>query len=235
MPGEHRPAARQHRQQRAFTLLEMLTVMVIMVMLMTLGSAAWFQMRRGAELRGAVSTLRTALILGRQQAVTRRRDVMVIFRQEGETNVFYLFEKSGNVTAGGGVGSTSFSDTSGALQSMPVGAQVSNYVCNLSKKAIGMVRTVDPVSGTVLLYNEGTWDTGDEYGWSAHPPYYLPPGIQFASLPADKAIRFTPEGGAGGAGQAVVRILEKQGSPAQGRIVTVYLLTGIVTVTDYQQ
>lgn len=225
------PAGTRGAGRGAFTLLEMLTVMVIIVMLMTLASAAWFQMRRGAELRGAVSTLRTALVLGRQQAVTRRRDVMVIFRQEGETNVFYLFEKSGNVSAGSGP--LSFVDTSGALQSVPTNAQVGNYVCNLTDRGIGLVADVNGAQGVVTLRSPGldvgAWDPGDEYGWAAHLPYYLPPGIKFVG-PLPTGIRFTPDGGGDGAGTVQISIAEKQGNPAQSKLIKVYKLTGVVDV-----
>jgi prepilin-type N-terminal cleavage/methylation domain-containing protein len=67
-----------------FTLLELLVVMGIMVMLMSIATASFFGMRRGAEFRGAVSMVQNAMILARQQAVTKRRTVELTF--EGGTN-----------------------------------------------------------------------------------------------------------------------------------------------------
>jgi len=72
---------------RGFTLIELLVVMGIMVLLMTIGVAGFFGIRRGAEMRAAVSTVRTALMLGRQQAVTKRQKVRVEFVTAGTTNL----------------------------------------------------------------------------------------------------------------------------------------------------
>lgn len=66
-----------------FTLLELLVVMAIMVILMSLGTAGYFGMRRGAEMRGATSIVQTTLMLARQQAVTKRRFVELRFLTNG--------------------------------------------------------------------------------------------------------------------------------------------------------
>jgi len=67
----------QRKRNTGFTLLELLVVMGIMVLLMGIGLTSWFGIRRGAEMRGAVSTVRTTLLLARQQAVTKRAKVTV--------------------------------------------------------------------------------------------------------------------------------------------------------------
>jgi Tfp pilus assembly protein FimT len=67
-----------------FTLLELLVVMGIMIVMMGMGITGYIAIRRGAELRGAVSSVRTTLMLARQQAITKRRTVTVSFR--GGTN-----------------------------------------------------------------------------------------------------------------------------------------------------
>lgn len=81
-----------------FTLLELLVVMGIMVMLMSIGVAGYFGMRRGAEMRGASSMVQTTIMLARQQAVTKRRTVEVNFYQRGETNSIQVMEIVPNVT-----------------------------------------------------------------------------------------------------------------------------------------
>ncbi|MEI6166108.1 MAG: prepilin-type N-terminal cleavage/methylation domain-containing protein [bacterium] len=67
------------RAQLAFTLVELLVVMGLMMMLMVAGLAGYRGMRRGAELRGADSIVRTTLMLARQQAVMKRKSVEVFF------------------------------------------------------------------------------------------------------------------------------------------------------------
>ncbi len=62
-----------------FTLLELLIVMAIMIILMTIAVAGYGGIRRGAAIRGAVMTLRTTLMLARQEAVTKRKTVTVQF------------------------------------------------------------------------------------------------------------------------------------------------------------
>jgi prepilin-type N-terminal cleavage/methylation domain-containing protein len=62
-----------------FTLIELLVVMAIMLSLMGIGALGFFGMRRGMEMRGAISTVRTTLMLARQQAVTKRKPVTVEF------------------------------------------------------------------------------------------------------------------------------------------------------------
>lgn len=71
------------RAKGGFTLLELLVVIGIMVMLMAIAAAGFVGIRRGAEIRGAVMTLRTTLMLARQEAVTKRRAVTVEFIKGG--------------------------------------------------------------------------------------------------------------------------------------------------------
>ncbi len=74
------------RSRFGFTLLELLIVMGIMVLLMSIGVAGFLGIRRGAELRGAVNSVRTTLMLARQQAVTKRCNVVIKFIQVAGTN-----------------------------------------------------------------------------------------------------------------------------------------------------
>lgn len=75
------------KKPNAFTLIELLVVMVIMTLMMTIGVTGYFGIRRGADMRAAVSSIRTSLMLGRQQAVTKRQNVRVEFVTSGETNL----------------------------------------------------------------------------------------------------------------------------------------------------
>lgn len=85
-------------RNKGFTLIELLVVMGIMILLMSIGAAGYFGIRRGAEMRAAVSTVRTALMLGRQQAVTKRQKVRVEFVSAGTTNLVRVsIEQPGGV------------------------------------------------------------------------------------------------------------------------------------------
>jgi len=64
-------------RRSGFTLIELLVVMGIMVLLMGISTLGILGMRRGAELRGAAMSMRTTLMLARQQAVTKRQNVRV--------------------------------------------------------------------------------------------------------------------------------------------------------------
>lgn len=66
-------------RRSGFTLVELLTVMGIMVLLMGISTIGFMGMRRGAEMRGAAMSIRTTLMLARQQAVTKRQNVTVQF------------------------------------------------------------------------------------------------------------------------------------------------------------
>lgn len=85
------------KKPNAFTLIELLVVMFIMALMMTIGVAGYFGIRRGADMRAAISSIRTSLMLGRQQAVTKRQKVRVEFVTAGETNLIrVLIETPGS-------------------------------------------------------------------------------------------------------------------------------------------
>ena len=79
-----------------FTLLELLVVMAIMLLLMTVGIGGYFSMRRGAEMRGAVTSVQTTFMLARQQAVTKRKTVGVNFYTT--SNLLQVVETSSSTT-----------------------------------------------------------------------------------------------------------------------------------------
>lgn len=68
-------------RRNGFTLLEMLVVMGIMVLVMGICAMGFQGIRRGAEVRAGALTIRTTLMLARQQAVTKRHAIRVVFNQ----------------------------------------------------------------------------------------------------------------------------------------------------------
>lgn len=65
--------------------MELLTVMVIMVLMMSIAGVSFFTARQGAEMRGAVRAVQTTISLARQQAVVKRTRYNLTF--VGSTNM----------------------------------------------------------------------------------------------------------------------------------------------------
>jgi prepilin-type N-terminal cleavage/methylation domain-containing protein len=86
------------KSRSGFTLLELLVVMGIMVLLMSISAIGIMGMRRGAEVRGAVMTVRTTMMLARQQAVTKRQNVIVEFYTVGEDNKMVIVQGTARAT-----------------------------------------------------------------------------------------------------------------------------------------
>lgn len=63
--------------------MELITVVAIMGIIMSLSVMSVVGIRRGAEMRSGVSTVRTVLSLSRQHAVTKREKVYVSFLNQG--------------------------------------------------------------------------------------------------------------------------------------------------------
>jgi prepilin-type N-terminal cleavage/methylation domain-containing protein len=63
---------KQNDSRRAFTLIEMLTVMAIMMVMMAFAIINFLQWGRGAAMRGAVLNIKSSLVVTRQWAVTHR-------------------------------------------------------------------------------------------------------------------------------------------------------------------
>lgn len=70
-------AARRWPEQRAITLIELLMVMVIMTIIISVSVPAFTSLGRGADLRGAVSSVRNAASQARQWAITHREPTIL--------------------------------------------------------------------------------------------------------------------------------------------------------------
>jgi prepilin-type N-terminal cleavage/methylation domain-containing protein len=223
-------ASSAESSRAGFTILELLTVMVIIVLLMSIAAAGYLGMRRGAEMRSAVSTLRTAMMLARQQAVTHRRDTIMVFRQTGTNTTYYVFEEGGTVSWGS---AETFTDMTALWRT---NEHAGRMICKIQDGVMGTVSNNTATQVRLVfpgLEGGGTWQSGDRYGWLVHPDWSLPPGIVFRTLP--DSVRFVPSGGASGgtAGPGVDTITLKEFSATQpgahGQVVdiTLYRLTGL--------
>ncbi len=211
--------------RRGFTLMELLTVMVIMSIVLATGVVSYVGARRGAELRGAAISVKTALSMARQHAVTKRRTTAVVFRLQGTTNCYYVFEKDG-------VASQSSSDLyMNPTSSLP---PVGMLVCNLSVSA-GQIGTASAVSGntavrrTIPLAGETlSWTVGDGVGFQANEKMFIPPGVTCKLDDQDNGIvLFYPNGKAAGLGTRTIKLYDKMDT-AIVKTLTVYPLVGLI-------
>lgn len=66
-------------RRSGFTLLELLSVMVIMAVVMAAGVASFYGMGKGARMRGAVNVIRQSVSLARQQAILKGQTLRLEF------------------------------------------------------------------------------------------------------------------------------------------------------------
>jgi prepilin-type N-terminal cleavage/methylation domain-containing protein len=213
--------------RRGFTLMELLTVMVIMSIVLATGVVSYVGARRGAELRGATSSVQSAIAMARQHAVTKRRTTAIVFRLEGTTNCYYVFEKVG-VAAAGSAGATL------AMNPMPLGAIDGNFVCNMSSPVnAGQIGTISRIAGNSLALQTApatfAWNPGDSVGFLVNEKMFIPPGVEckvddvFPGL-----ILFYANGKAFGVGERKIKLTDKMSGGAVTRNLVIYPLVGLV-------
>ncbi len=92
------PAA-QSRAGRGITLIELMLVVVIMIAVMAISSAAFTGMTRGTSGRAAVSQLTSALALTRQYAITHREELYFecATGPGANSSMYKIFDNADNV------------------------------------------------------------------------------------------------------------------------------------------
>ncbi len=235
-------------RRRGFTLMELLTVMIIMSIVLTTGIVSYVGARRGMEMRAAVGTVQSTLSLARQHAVTKRRMTAVVFRLEGDansgTNCYYIFER---------VGKASAADQNILKAIPPPLTQDKGYwpsngtlVCNMTAPdgrigkldSPGRAEAIDPAG--LIIQGDTTvtwlpdevkgWAIGDAYGFQVGEKLFLPPGIKCQVASANNGlILFHPNGKASGMDPVVVKFVDKMKTDNTiFRSITVYPLVGLV-------
>jgi competence protein ComGC len=211
-----------------FTLLELLTVMLIMFMLMGMATVAMKGLIQGSGMSGAIRNVKSVLTQARQYAITKEQRVYVIFEKEGEKNSMTVCARYG-VCDGAGFkdGNTGYYCV---LLEDPLpwgtntlgGATVYNLTRGKSDRVID-----NPGIDKVCSSGKAGWHDRDELGFEVTERRFLPSGIEFkgsaSSLPT---IIFNPSGSADANYKIEVQEMYVK-SPAKGQV-EVEKLTGWV-------
>lgn len=225
----------RNRNRLGFTMMELLTVIVIISVVMATGVVSYVGARRGMEMRSAASSIQSTLALARQHAVSKRRTTCIVFRGENGTNCYYVFEKNGNAILDHATRlETTTPPASGTLPAS------NSLVCNMStpKGSIGKIPNFGGnygVAGGVVYFTSvtwlpteaGGWKIGDSYGFQVSEKMYLPPGISCQIDNQDNAlITFYANGRGTGVNRRTIKLTDKLGSVV--KTFSVYPLVGLV-------
>jgi prepilin-type N-terminal cleavage/methylation domain-containing protein len=222
--------------RRGFTLLELLTVMIIMGIVLSTGVMMYVGARRGMEMRSARSSIQSALSMVRQHAVTKRRMAGIVFRLEGTTNCFYYFERVGKASRA----HPTYIYTPVAPLSKDQGYWPSDsaYICNMTTplgqigqlKGSGDYNLVDGAFAPVTWIEKGPdkWTVGDVFGFQVGEKMFLSPGITLQEDGKDNfMILFYPNGRAEGEGERTLTFTDKMNT-ATKKTISVFPLVGLV-------
>ena len=216
------------KQKHGFTLLELMTVMVIMFMLLGLSTLALRGMIRGAGMSGAVQITRAALTQARQNAIMSGRPTTVIVTSESLLTVARYGVIEGLSFAGNQV---IFEQDLSWSESMMQG----NHLYNMRLGVYSIIDSNNPQENEYRVFGIAAtppvnWQQGDWAGFATGQERRLPPGYVFRGLGGERLIiTFTSEGRLRGNANVSFRIEEELGA-ANPMPVSVVALTGRVSV-----
>ena len=183
-----------NRTRNGFTLLELLTVMMIGMILMGISAAAYFGMVRSGSMAGAVSSVRTVLELARQHAITCRRRSYVRF--DATTGNL----RRGRICIAEHVGRNVGGQTPSQFKAEIIIGSAGQYngsrIFNIDSGEMGKVTS----SGNQYLYatnntgNSINWAVGDRCALLIHDWSLLPEGVIFMNLP-NRDLIYNQDGG----------------------------------------
>ena len=208
-----------------FTLLELLTVMVIMFILMGMSTLALRGLVRGAGVSGAVSNVRSILTQARQQAIMNQQRTAVYFSQSGGVGTMQILVSYGRAASGGGGAVTPENELpweSGELKNVVVynfrggkGTFTGGYDANTGE-----------------YFTSGiTWRAGDDIAFQLGAVRPLPDGMVFDDLPSPPVVVFHSDGSAP-PGYSLTLNEKNARSGSQGFAVTVASATGWIEVEE---
>ncbi len=223
------------KERSGFTLLELMTVMVIMFILMGMGSVAMRGITRGGGVRGATETVRATLSQARQISIMKRKDVYVIFRSEepedGGRNGISLYTPYGECFDGSSSFLTAMVPFPWKTNSL-VGAKIFNLTrSDVQEEPIyGVVEKHDAVRTVFFRSPEAgepalQWSANDVIGFELNTERFLPSNMEFDPTP--DPIVFESVGGTRD-GDATIKFVEKYMTPQNPTTLEVDGLTGWV-------
>lgn len=245
--------------RRGFTLMELLTVMIIMSIVLATGIVSYVSARRGMEKRAAVGSVQSTLSLARQHAVTKRRMTAVVFRLEGDevsgTNCYYIFERVGKASQPSSGGSTLYAIPPPLTSDKGYWPSNGTLICNMTATDgligrldnAGLHEAIDPagliIRGSTLVTwlpgeTAGGWAVGNAYGFQVGEKLFIPPGIKCkigASEAKNGIVLFYPNGKASGMAPIDIKFTDKMKTDGTlFKTITVYPLLGLVKVDGWE-
>ena len=208
MSANGREVEMQRAKTSGFTLLELLTVMVIMFMLMGMGTVAMRGLVRGSGIRGATEMVKGVISQARQTAIMQRKDVYVFFRKDGDVNGISMYAPYGPCAQPSGRYLTAPNGFPGRTNTL-VGARLINLTRSYSTKSVKLssVAEHDQVD-TVYLNSGGTsWSEGHMIGFELNTERFLPQNMEFEQVP--DPIVFNANGGTGDGSSRTIKMVEK--------------------------
>ena len=176
------------RPHRAFTLVELLAVMGIMMLMATVAVMSYIGATRGAATRSAVQHLQNSLSFARQTAIMNRRSAYVIFQQGSNYHSYVVCLHNGS-GEGDGVILTpdKYGDWSGLTEN--------GLVYNLDD---GEGSIITNLLGSSIQTVDSIWDFGTKkYGWPIQKEITLPRHFVVAEAGEDtlpETVRFGSDG-----------------------------------------
>jgi|GEM_PF-4799163 len=224
--------ARGRASRHGFTLIELLAVIAIIGLMLAVGVVSFTGARRGAEMRAAVGSVRSAVSLARQHAVARRRTVALVFRTETDAegrsrNCYYVFEKNGTAVAG----------SAGTMLVVPANTIAwpsdGALVYNMTGDRIGTLQTSDPQDDSRRQVNwietgGAGWNPGDDFGFQVGEKFFVPPGIRVLVDGSERGvILFYANGRTSGDGVRQLTLIDRLRETTT-RTLEIYPIIGIV-------
>ncbi len=211
-----------------FTLLELLTVMLIMFIIMGIGLGAFVGFTRGMSMRGAVSNLKSVLQLARQHAVTHQSPTFVVFTQDGTNATYVVLARFGVCAEGGPTFVTARNEFAWDTDEL-----IGGTVYNIDDRSHATItrNTALTIEGRLTGGARNRWNPGDRIGFAIHDSEALPTGYVFDGWPASapETVTFLPEGTTDRPTDYIIEVSELHAASPTSIVVRVHGLTGWVT------
>jgi prepilin-type N-terminal cleavage/methylation domain-containing protein len=222
------PQTRRRQAAAGFTLLELMTVMVIMFIMMGVSTLALRGIMRGAGISGAVSNVRSMLTQARQQAIMNQQPTAVVFHQAASTNTMQILTSYGRVETGGGGGFTPENELPWDASELE-GVVVFNFEDNTGT----FTGKGDSDTGEMFT-DDIMWSSGDDIAFQVGAVRPIPDGIEFGSLPDPPVVVFDPDGSArsGLSIKLLEKNVEQNAENRAGFTITVNQQTGWIDVVE---